>query len=381
MGCVAHPVSPREGAVSLCAAMIEKPEEQAEVVLQCRDLTANQSFFAALGFRLDAVFPADDPRQLRMRGFGLRLCLQRGDDGGGALRLLGRDGAPQVAPNGARVQFQALPCPAPWPPVREPIVTAAGGPWIEGRAGMLYQDLIPGRCGGRLIASRIRIDRGGPVPDYVHYHEVAAQLIYCRAGWVRVVYEDQGPPFVLEPGDCVVQPPGIRHRVLECSDGLEVIEVSSPAEHYTRVEHDLQLPTAVLRPERQFGGQRFVRHRRLAAAAVRGTQPWADWSVRATGIGVATANQLEVVVRRPIDGDAGAVDDGHELRFWFVLAGAAEFTCHDRRLAVAVDATCLAPPSAAVHWRAVDACLELLEVRLPGEVAVAVAAAEHARKS
>jgi quercetin dioxygenase-like cupin family protein len=40
-------------------------------------------------------------------------------------------------------------------------------------------------------------------------------MIYCHRGWVRVVYEDQGEPFVMHPGDCVLQPPGIRHRVLE----------------------------------------------------------------------------------------------------------------------------------------------------------------------
>ena len=71
---------------------------------------------------------------------------------------------------------------------------------------MEYRDLLPDRLGGRLIASHIRIRDGGPVPDYVHYHAIDFQLIYVRAGWVRVVYEDQGPPFVMHAGDCVVQP-------------------------------------------------------------------------------------------------------------------------------------------------------------------------------
>ena len=34
---------------------------------------------------------------------------------------------------------------------------------------------------------------------------------------------------MLRAGDFVTQPPTIRHRVLECSDGLEVLEVGSPA--------------------------------------------------------------------------------------------------------------------------------------------------------
>ena len=55
-------------------------------------------------------------------------------------------------------------------------------------------------------------------------------MIYCYKGWVRVVHEDQRPSFILQAGDCVLQPPEIRHQVLECSPGLEVIEISSPAE-------------------------------------------------------------------------------------------------------------------------------------------------------
>jgi quercetin dioxygenase-like cupin family protein len=119
---------------------------------------------------------------------------------------------------------------------RDPKSTSQN-PKSTGRAGMEYRDLIPDRLGGRVVASHIRITRGGEVPDYVHYHKIQFQMIYCKSGWVRVVYEDQGPAFVLEAGDCVLQPPEIRHRVLESSASAEVIEVSSPAEHETWVEH------------------------------------------------------------------------------------------------------------------------------------------------
>ena len=68
---------------------------------------------------------------------------------------------------------------------------------------MTYRDLLPERLGGRFIASHITIADGGPVPDYVHHHDIRFQVIHCVRGWVRVVYEDQGPPFVLA---------GRRHR-------------------------------------------------------------------------------------------------------------------------------------------------------------------------
>lgn len=131
---------------------------------------------------------------------------------------------------------------------------------------MDYRDLVPDRRGGELIASHIRIESGGPVSDYVHYHDVRVQLIYCVRGWVRLVYEDQGDPFVMTAGECVVQPPGIRHRVLECSAGLEVIEVASPAVHATHVDHELALPTT--RRDRTYGGQRFAWCRRGELARV-----------------------------------------------------------------------------------------------------------------
>ena len=53
------------------------------------------------------------------------------------------------------------------------------------------QDLVPDRCGGRFVASHIRIEKGGPVPDYVHFHRVRFQCIFCYRGRVRVVYEGQ----------------------------------------------------------------------------------------------------------------------------------------------------------------------------------------------
>src|SRR5262245_36964241 len=163
---------------------------------------------------------------------------------------------------------------------------ATNDAWYEGRAGMQYRDLIPGRLGGRFIASHIRILEGGETQDYVHYHKARFQMIYCKTGWARLVYEDQGPPFTFKAGDCVLQPPESRHRVLESSAGLEVIEVTCPAEYETCADHELQLPTPEVLPERLFGGQRFTLHRASEAS-------WAPWRLdgfeaRDTGITVAT---------------------------------------------------------------------------------------------
>ena len=181
-------------------------------------------FTGRLGFRIESIHPADDPALAVISGHGLRLRLQRGADGAaGTLRLSCRDplawGARElVAPNGTRIDLVAAHPALVVPPPRPEFVVnrrQGGAPWREGRAGMRYRDLLPGRQGGRFVAAHIAIPGGGPVADYVHFHRVRFQLIYCLEGWASVVYEDQGPPFTLRAGDCVLQPPEIRHRVLE----------------------------------------------------------------------------------------------------------------------------------------------------------------------
>ena len=235
---------------------------------------------------------------------------------------------------------------------------------------MQYRDLIPGRLGGAVIASHIRIPKGGPVPDMVHFHAVTFQLIYCRRGWFDLVYEDQGPPFRLEAGDCVIQPPQIRHRVLESSDNGEVIELGVPAEHLTTIDHKLALPTATLDPQRDFGGQRFCRHRRRDAA-------WGPWRIpgfeaRRTGIDDATRGVANVEVARIPSGAANGVADGAtshdaDILFTFVLQGAMRL----RASGLEVQDLCAGdaftvPPRTRTAYEQCSADLELLEVSLPG---------------
>ena len=165
---------------------------------------------------------------------------------------------------------------------------------------MHYRDLIPTRLGGAIIASHIRIPDPGPVPDNVHFHAVGFQLIFCISGWVRLVYEDQGPPFILTAGSCVIQPPQIRHRVLESGKDLEVVEVGVPAEHMTTIDHVMELPTKACRPEREWEGQKFV-HSGVEDAI------WGDWRMpgfeaRDTGIGEGTKGVASVKVVRPLSG-------------------------------------------------------------------------------
>lgn len=349
----------------------------AEVCLPSKDVAADLAYYTEnLGFRLDTIFPADDPAIAVLSGYGVRIRLER-DTGvaPGVLRLSCRD--PEAfaggerdltAPNGVRIQIVDSDPPLAKPRPHHAFVVQRlkdGTPRVIGRAGMHYRDLIPGRLGGAMIASHIRIPDAGPVPDMVHFHTVGFQLIFCYSGWVRLVYEDQGPPFVMGLGDCVVQPPRIRHRVIESSANLQVIEVSVPAEHVTTIDHEMELPTPLLNPDREFGGQRFCL--REAEPAV--WKPWRlqGFEARDTGIGAATAGVASVQVAR-VTGHAVGEVTSHtsDILFAFVLSGSVTLSAqgqgvHDLNEGDAY----VIPPDLRTSLTNSSAKLQLLEVSLP----------------
>ncbi len=242
-------------------------ETKAEIRLPTQELRADLPFYMKqLGFRLDMIYPADDPQIAVLSGHGLRLRIEKGAaEAPGTIRILTDDagfagGARSLtAPNGTRIEVDELNPPVVTPATEHAFVVrrlADQAPWVIGRAGMEYRDLIPTRLGGAMIASHIRVP-DGPVPDMVHYHKVGFQLIFCVAGWVDVLYEDQGDVRRIHAGDCFIQPPTIRHKVLH-SEGVQVVEIGVPAEHVTEIDHEMKLPTPHFRPEREWDGQRFV---------------------------------------------------------------------------------------------------------------------------
>ena len=353
--------------------------QMAEVVLPGAALAETLTFFdERLGFRVEEIHPADSPTVVVLSGHGVRVRLERDYVGApGLLRLACAepasiaDGQLELeAPNGTRVLLVAAHSELVLPPLQPSLVItrACEDAWTLGRAGMLYRDLIPDRQGGRFVASHIRIREGGAVPDYVHFHKVRFQMIYCYKGWVRVVYEDQGPPFVLRPGDCVLQPPEIRHRVLESSAGLEVIEISCPAEHPTLADHERSLPTSSRDRKREYGGQRFVHHE-LATA------PWGPWRLpgfeaRDLGFAHATNELARARVARRF-GAAAPQPARHEgeLLFMFVLAGGLTLRCDGKRAERLTAGDSFVVPAGL--WHELDQCsedIELLEVCLPADL-------------
>ncbi|WP_192966907.1 cupin domain-containing protein [Phycobacter azelaicus] len=356
-------------------------ETIAEMRLPTTELRDDIPFYTkVLGMKLDMIYPADDPRIGVFSGHGLRLRIERGaPEGPGTLRILTDDpdgfaegNRTLTAPNGTKIEIEERHPPMVMPETVHSFVVRRlkdQAPWIIGRAGMHYRDLVPDRLGGSSIASHIRIPDGGPVPDMVHFHRVGFQLIFCIHGWVDVVYEDQGEKMRLTAGDCFIQPPEIRHRVLEASDNVQVIEIGVPAEHVTEIDHEMTLPTPHYRPDREWQGQRFVYNQAAGADWVPFRLP--GFICRDTTINANTKGVASVQVVRPGDGEgAGSspwASHDTDILFTFVMSGSVTLHGEGREpYALETGDAFVIPPGMKTRLSDASGDLELLEVSLPG---------------
>ena len=187
------------------------------------------------GFRLDVIYPADDPHT--------------------AILTRGRR---QVRLTSRRTRRR---CPTGLPSFRpEFVLTRAGDTAGEGRAGMLYRDLIPGRLGGRYIASHITIPEGGPVADWVHYHRIALQLISSAAAGCASSTRTRASRSSCTPATWSCSRPGSATACSKARRAWKWSRSAAPALHETFADHELELAERPSNPARIFGGQRFLRH-------------------------------------------------------------------------------------------------------------------------
>lgn len=97
-----------------------------------------------------------------------------------------------------------------------------------------YRDLgIAEATNGLVRAHVIRFSE--PCSEKVrklHYHDVQFQMVYVLKGWMKSQFEGQGAQ-VMHAGSSWIQPPGIKHMVLDYSDDCEVLEVILPADFET----------------------------------------------------------------------------------------------------------------------------------------------------
>ena len=353
---------------------------RAEIRLPTQELRNDLPFYTkVLKMRLDMIYPADNPEIAVLSGHGLRLRIEKGaKESPGTLRILTDNpdefagGARElIAPNGTRIEIDDLNPPLILPKTEHAFVVrrlADQAPWVIGRAGMEYRDLVPSRLGGAMIASHIRVP-DGPVPDMVHYHKVGFQLIFCVAGWVDVLYEDQGEKMRIHAGDCFIQPPTIRHKVLH-SEGVQVVEIGVPAEHVTEIDHAMTLPNGTFNPDREWDGQRFVHNIGTSGTFAPFRIP--GFEARDTTINANTKGVASVMVARPV-GVAPWTRHQGDILFTFVMSGEMTLEGEGKdpyRLSPG-DAFVI-PPGMATRYSDTTKDLQLLEVSLPGNPATEV---------
>jgi len=114
---------------------------------------------------------------------------------------------------------------------------AADAVWTQGMRKIFeYRDLgIESGTNGDYVAHVIRAN-GEEEHDQIHawhIHECRFQMVYILKGWATFEYEGVGVR-TLHQGDCINQVPMIRHREIECSDDLEILEIVSPANFKTK---------------------------------------------------------------------------------------------------------------------------------------------------
>ncbi|MGH8632898.1 MAG: hypothetical protein ACRET7_02065 [Burkholderiales bacterium] len=78
----------------------------------------------------------------------------------------------------------------------------------------------------------IRAAAGTEFASQPPLHRTEFQRVYVLKGWIEFEYDGQGRAR-LEAGSRVHQPPGIRNRELEHSDGVEMLEIVLPANFAT----------------------------------------------------------------------------------------------------------------------------------------------------
>ena len=66
----------------------------------------------------------------------------------------------------------------------------------------------------------------------LHYHDVEFQMVYVLKGWVKTYMEGQGET-LMKQDSCWIQPPRIKHMIMDYSDDVELLEIILPAEFRT----------------------------------------------------------------------------------------------------------------------------------------------------
>ena len=106
------------------------------------------------------------------------------------------------------------------------------------RSSFSYRDLgirraTAGMAGAHVIRAEDLRPGGKAGGTGRHSHTLDFQMVYVLKGKVTFWYAGRGR-IAMGPGDCVYQPPGIRHELIDWSRDMELLEITMPAEFETQ---------------------------------------------------------------------------------------------------------------------------------------------------
>lgn len=103
-----------------------------------------------------------------------------------------------------------------------------------------YRDLgVKSATNGMVLAHVIRAAKpfNADVVSHEHIHDVDFQMVYCLKGHITLDFGD-GRVHKMVPGTCWIQPPSVKHTVIDYSDDYEVLEIMLPADFDTVLTED-----------------------------------------------------------------------------------------------------------------------------------------------
>jgi hypothetical protein len=98
-----------------------------------------------------------------------------------------------------------------------------------------YRDLGMNKATGGMVQAHVIRFVPPCLPEEVsklHFHDVEFQMVYVLKGWIKTELDGQGA-VTMQTGSAWIQPPRIKHKVLDYSDDCEVLEIVLPADFKT----------------------------------------------------------------------------------------------------------------------------------------------------
>ncbi len=95
--------------------------------------------------------------------------------------------------------------------------------------GNAYRELAVGAAtNGRIGLRHLRATEGYQQETGWHWHDMDVHAVFVIRGHITFRYRDVPGEHVVRAGECITQPAGVPHNVVDRSEDLELIELTLP---------------------------------------------------------------------------------------------------------------------------------------------------------